>query len=292
MSLQTAQTASAAGEGETGEASTAFPSSSSDRQQRTQVCAICQISTNSYHLNYGVSSCLSCRAFFRRIVQQKMKTEMKCKGGTGGNCVITPENRKKCKKCRYEACLRVGMRSDAVMSEDQYKVWFRRMLRKQKKDGGGGGGGGKSAPAGWGAGPGARQGSLSPTSVLNGVGGGRMVSSYSSGGESKDCSNDEDGGNSSDGGGSAAGGGGGGRVEERDLDYFLGAMEMMRSQLGSGSESPDSAQHPSLPAVATQHVHQHHNGESSSSLSSPSMGSSISSLEENFNLTRYLLQSL
>ncbi len=108
--------------------------SSADAASRSQVCAICNISTNSYHLNYGVSSCLSCRAFFRRIVQQKMKTQMKCKGASENNCQITPENRKKCKKCRYEACIRAGMKADAVMSEDQYKTWFRRMLRKQKKE--------------------------------------------------------------------------------------------------------------------------------------------------------------
>ena len=64
----------------------------------THVCNVCSISCDRHHLNYGVSSCLSCRAFFRRIVQQKMKTEMRCKTEREGGCVITPENRKKCKK--------------------------------------------------------------------------------------------------------------------------------------------------------------------------------------------------
>ncbi len=156
------------------------------QQSRTQVCVICHIDTKSYHLNYGVSSCLSCRAFFRRIVQQKMKTEMKCKGGTaatGEPCRITPDNRKKCKKCRYEACLKAGMRADAVMSEDQYKVWFRRMLRKQKKEGRGG----------WGCNSTCRQGGSNASS--------RDVSSSaspSSGVDIREGSNDEDWGSNSD----------------------------------------------------------------------------------------------
>ncbi len=61
-----------------------------------------------------------------------MKTEMRCKNG--GSCIITLETRKKCKKCRFEACLREGMRAEAVMNESQYKRWFRRMIRKQRKN--------------------------------------------------------------------------------------------------------------------------------------------------------------
>ncbi len=191
-------------------------SSEPDHHLRTQVCSICHIDTKSYHLNYGVSSCLSCRAFFRRIVQQKMKTEMKCKGGRGtGPCVITPENRKKCKKCRYEACLRAGMRAESVMNEDQYKVWFRRMLRKQKKEGKGGWGCNKQ--------PGGRdRDQCGPLSRGGGGGGG------GGGGAGGGSSNEEDGGSSDD-----------SRSVDRDLDYFLGSMEMMRDNESMASTSPE-----------------------------------------------------
>jgi len=38
---------------------------------------------------------------------------------------------------RYEACLRAGMKSENVMTGDQYKVWFRKMIKRRgsgKKD--------------------------------------------------------------------------------------------------------------------------------------------------------------
>ncbi len=205
------------------------PGPSSDSHLRTQVCAICQISTNSYHLNYGVSSCLSCRAFFRRIVQQKMKTAMKCKGGTGGACNITPENRKKCKKCRYEACLRAGMKSDAVFNEDQYKTWFRRMLRKQKKEG---------KMSGWGV-KGSRSNSLERTISYS-------SDSESCGGNfrgfldqqgimeegSQDLLSEVASANSNT-----------KSSEESDLDFFLNAIELVNNNEGQqdNSNSPENS---------------------------------------------------
>ncbi len=102
-------------------------------QSCTKYYNIFQVDTHSTNLNYGALTCLSCRAFFRRIIQQKLKQELKCRGDGSGNCSITPENRKKCKRCRFEQCLRSGMRPDAVLNETQYQRRFRKMISKQQE---------------------------------------------------------------------------------------------------------------------------------------------------------------
>ncbi len=109
-------------------------SSSSSSNGGRHVCTVCHTDTHSSNLNYGALTCLSCRAFFRRIIQQKLKQELRCRATTGsGKCVITPENRKKCNKCRYDACLRAGMRPQAVLNESQYQRRFRKMISKQQQ---------------------------------------------------------------------------------------------------------------------------------------------------------------
>lgn len=104
---------------------------------RSKTCSVCGLDTNSYNLNYGASTCLGCRAFFRRVVQRKIKSELKCRGdaeggGGLGSCSVTLETRKRCKKCRFDACLRAGMRPDLVMTGEQYNKHFRKMIKKKQ----------------------------------------------------------------------------------------------------------------------------------------------------------------
>ena len=48
----------------------AGPSSQEDNgARRSKVCAVCGGESQTYHLNFGVGTCNSCRAFFRRSVQ-------------------------------------------------------------------------------------------------------------------------------------------------------------------------------------------------------------------------------
>lgn len=64
-------------------------------------CEVCQATANGYH--YGVVSCEGCKLFFRRTVcYEKVYI---CKFNK--NCSI--EEIKKCKLCRFKACLEVGM---------------------------------------------------------------------------------------------------------------------------------------------------------------------------------------
>ena len=104
-----------------------------DKRYQCRVCAI-MIPTN--HLNYGALTCYSCRAFFRRVVVRKRKNKLVCHFNADG-CVINPENRSSCRKCRYDKCLAVGMKPDLVLNEDQKKARFKKAnfeARKANKD--------------------------------------------------------------------------------------------------------------------------------------------------------------
>jgi hypothetical protein len=85
--------------------------------RRSTICAICSEDTGNFHLNYGASACYSCRAFFRRAIQKDRNPNFICK--RGGGCEITVKSRRSCQKCRYELCLEAGMKTDAVMKDDE-----------------------------------------------------------------------------------------------------------------------------------------------------------------------------
>ncbi|PAV73268.1 hypothetical protein WR25_14336 isoform H [Diploscapter pachys] len=73
-----------------------------------QRCVVC--SENADGLHFGVSSCRACAAFFRRTVaHDKIYT---CRDKS--SCDIHTSVRCMCKSCRYEKCLRMGMRKTAV----------------------------------------------------------------------------------------------------------------------------------------------------------------------------------
>ena len=48
-----------------------------------------------------------------------------------GKCNVTPKTRRRCQKCRYDLCIKAGMQPEAVMTEDQVKVRFRKMFTKR-----------------------------------------------------------------------------------------------------------------------------------------------------------------
>ena len=62
--------------------------------------------------------CKSCRAFFRRAVQTKCHESYRCRTGDA-NCEVNVANRKACKRCRFDKCLRKGMKVNWVMSEEE-----------------------------------------------------------------------------------------------------------------------------------------------------------------------------
>ena len=74
------------------------------------------------HSYYGGEVCPSCRAFFRRSVQSGYNNSYCCV--RDGNCVVTLKTRKNCQFCRYKLCLKSGMKTTWVLSEEERKKKF------------------------------------------------------------------------------------------------------------------------------------------------------------------------
>ncbi|XP_076020170.1 steroidogenic factor 1b [Genypterus blacodes] len=75
------------------------------------LCPVCGDQVSGYH--YGLLTCESCKGFFKRTVQnnkQYMCAEQQA-------CRIDKSRRKRCPSCRFQRCLHVGMRLEAVRAD-------------------------------------------------------------------------------------------------------------------------------------------------------------------------------
>eukprot|EP00095_Tigriopus_kingsejongensis_P009873 maker-scaffold757_size101632-snap-gene-0.27 protein:Tk09873 transcript:maker-scaffold757_size101632-snap-gene-0.27-mRNA-1 annotation:"ecdysone receptor-like" len=107
-------------------------SDSGNASKRSRICSICSSPTETFHLNYGASSCFSCRAFFRRSVQKARNPNFQCRAGE--TCVINMQTRSDCRKCRYDLCLKSGMRPEYVMNSEQKQARFRKHIKKMQRE--------------------------------------------------------------------------------------------------------------------------------------------------------------
>ena len=89
----------------------------------TKKCQVCTAPAGK-HIHYGATSCLSCKAFFRRSVQASISRNYVCHGQ--GDCTILPDTRRSCQKCRMEKCLKVGMNPECVLSKYEIEERFRK----------------------------------------------------------------------------------------------------------------------------------------------------------------------
>ena len=78
-------------------------------------CQVCYDLASGYHYD-GQPACPSCRVFFRRQALTDLK---RC--ALDRNCIITKETRSKCKYCRYQKCLKIGM-NPSQLTEGEDKV--------------------------------------------------------------------------------------------------------------------------------------------------------------------------
>jgi hypothetical protein len=63
---------------------------------------------SSFRRHYGVICCEACKCFFRRTVQ--MNKHYECK--LAGNCPVGKNVRHWCQACRFQKCLKSGMKID------------------------------------------------------------------------------------------------------------------------------------------------------------------------------------
>lgn len=98
-------------------------------ERPSKKCPICCfVSSDELRYNYGCRSCFSCRAFFRRAVPRM--DQLTCQHG--GKCLIDCTNRSRCRKCRFDSCLRNGMNPTHVMDEDAKRKRFWKAHQKKK----------------------------------------------------------------------------------------------------------------------------------------------------------------
>ncbi|CAF2412536.1 unnamed protein product [Rotaria sp. Silwood2] len=76
-------------------------------------CVICGDKASGKH--YGVHSCEGCKGFFKRTVRKDLTYT--CRDNR--DCIIDKRQRNRCQYCRYQKCINVGMKKEAVQEERQ-----------------------------------------------------------------------------------------------------------------------------------------------------------------------------
>ncbi|CAG2162031.1 unnamed protein product [Oppiella nova] len=77
------------------------------------ICSVCGDKAIAY--NFGIQSCESCKAFFRRNAFRE--NAFVCK--FGGKCEIDVISRRLCRKCRLMKCFAVGMNKAYIFSDEE-----------------------------------------------------------------------------------------------------------------------------------------------------------------------------
>lgn len=77
------------------------------------LCAICGDRASGKH--YGVYSCEGCKGFFKRTVRKDLSYACR----EEKNCLVDKRQRNRCQFCRYQKCLKMGMKREAVQEERQ-----------------------------------------------------------------------------------------------------------------------------------------------------------------------------
>ncbi|CAF0866080.1 unnamed protein product [Rotaria sordida] len=76
-------------------------------------CLVC--GDKAIGFNFGVLSCMACKAFFRRNAVKLGTYDFICP--KDGDCSITHTYRRLCNCCRLAKCFRVGMQKDLILTE-------------------------------------------------------------------------------------------------------------------------------------------------------------------------------
>jgi len=94
-------------------------------------CPVCGDNA-AKHVHYGAMTCFSCRAFFRRSIQNKTADNYVCR--RTGTCEINLKTRKNCQFCRFQKCMSMGMKRSSVLTEEERNHRFRKTRDKATSD--------------------------------------------------------------------------------------------------------------------------------------------------------------
>ncbi|CAF1259043.1 unnamed protein product [Rotaria sordida] len=108
------------------------------RHKLLLTCVVCNGDAHGY--NFDAISCESCKAFFRRNALRP-SGKLKCCGN--GQCNVSFDQKRRCKKCRLDKCLQTGMRKEWILTEKEkqekrFKIEQNRRLRQIHDDDDGG----------------------------------------------------------------------------------------------------------------------------------------------------------
>ncbi|KAM3874257.1 nuclear receptor subfamily 5 group A member 2-like [Diretmus argenteus] len=100
-----------------------------------ELCPVCGDKVSGYH--YGLLTCESCKGFFKRTVQNSKRYIC----AENRVCKIDKTQRRRCPFCRFQKCLDVGMRLEAVRADrmrggrNKFGPMYKRdrALKQQKK---------------------------------------------------------------------------------------------------------------------------------------------------------------
>ncbi|XP_032394460.1 nuclear receptor subfamily 5, group A, member 5 [Etheostoma spectabile] len=111
-----------------------FKTEQDSRPESEESCPICEDKVSGYH--YGLLTCESCKGFFKRSVQNNK--HYTC--AEQQSCPMNLLQRKRCPSCRFQKCLAVGMKREAVRADrmrggrNKFGPLYRRdRQRKQQK---------------------------------------------------------------------------------------------------------------------------------------------------------------
>nr|XP_018911412.1 PREDICTED: nuclear hormone receptor FTZ-F1 beta isoform X1 [Bemisia tabaci]XP_018911413.1 PREDICTED: nuclear hormone receptor FTZ-F1 beta isoform X1 [Bemisia tabaci] len=96
---------------EGGHSTLSVASGISRQQLINSPCPVCGDKISGFH--YGIFSCESCKGFFKRTVQNRKNYVCL----RGSSCPVTVATRKKCPACRFEKCLNMGMKLEAIRED-------------------------------------------------------------------------------------------------------------------------------------------------------------------------------
>uniref|UniRef100_A0A3B4ABX0 Retinoic acid receptor RXR n=1 Tax=Periophthalmus magnuspinnatus TaxID=409849 RepID=A0A3B4ABX0_9GOBI len=89
------------------------PHSPGIMMSQKRLCVICGDRSSGKH--YGVYSCEGCKGFFKRTVRKDLSYT--CRDNK--ECLVDKRQRNRCQYCRYQKCLAMGMKREAVQEERQ-----------------------------------------------------------------------------------------------------------------------------------------------------------------------------
>ena len=91
------------------------------------LCEVCKEPAGK-HNYYGGKVCPSCRAFFRRAVQNRYYEIFMCTTKLK-NCIVNLQTRKSCQYCRFQKCLNAGMKTAWVLPDGERTKRYNKLLK-------------------------------------------------------------------------------------------------------------------------------------------------------------------